>query len=88
MEPNDANMCDSCLRNEFDFSAHLVPKSKVIYCPDCLRFKDNGERWLEMELESVELLRLCVSKLAGLEQFRVKGADFIFIPFSSRFLPL
>ena len=82
--PNPSNMCVACFRRQMDDQNGSVPeKSEVVYCRDCGRYQVNQTQWINAELESPELLQLCLKKLP--QNIRVIEAKFLFTePHSKR----
>ncbi|KAL8448084.1 hypothetical protein Emag_004078 [Eimeria magna] len=65
--PNPRNKCLSCLREELDVSSQVCRTFVVDHCKQCGRFKDAQGKWLPCEIESRELLALCLKKIRGLK---------------------
>eukprot|EP00397_Hematodinium_sp_SG-2012_P033518 GEMP01035826.1.p1 GENE.GEMP01035826.1~~GEMP01035826.1.p1 ORF type:complete len:544 (+),score=109.74 GEMP01035826.1:37-1668(+) len=84
MPPNDSAMCSDCLRSDVDitsgFSRHLV----MPHCRGCNRY--NSPPWVKAELESRELLQVCLKKIKGLKkQAKLVDANFLYTePHSKR----
>jgi len=77
MPPNDSAMCSNCLRSDVDitdgFSRHLV----LPHCRGCNRY--NSPPWVRCELESRELLAVCLKKIKGLKkQVKLIDANFLY----------
>eukprot|EP00732_Lithocolla_globosa_P002898 Lithocolla_globosa_v1_NODE_2066_length_2184_cov_17.276186.p1 type:complete len:498 gc:universal NODE_2066_length_2184_cov_17.276186:1713-220(-) len=83
--PNPANTCVDCIRNEIDISEG-IPKQCVLYfCRMCDRYLLPPSIWTYCELESKELLSLCLKKLRGLSKVRLVDANFVWTePHSKR----
>jgi nonsense-mediated mRNA decay protein 3 len=68
MESNPANMCLACLRARVDISEG-IPKQIVMHqCRGCNRFL--RPPWVSAELESHQLLSICLKKIPGLSKVR------------------
>jgi len=84
MPPNDSAMCANCLRSDVDitegFSRHIV----LPHCRGCNRY--NSPPWVKCELESRELLAVCLKKIKGLKkQVKLIDANFLYTePHSKR----
>ncbi|KAL8448136.1 hypothetical protein Emed_003949 [Eimeria media] len=65
--PNPRNKCLSCLQEELDVSSQVCRTFVVDHCRQCGRFKDAQGKWLPCEIESRELLALCLKKIRGLK---------------------
>jgi nonsense-mediated mRNA decay protein 3 len=78
-------MCVNCLRNRVDIS-ETIPKSAVLHwCRNCGRWLAPPNRWLPAQLESKELLSLCVKTIRGLNKIQLVDAGFIWTePHSKR----
>lgn len=75
MDPNPANKCVNCLRTEVDITDG-IPKSILLYqCRGCGRYLRPG--WVSAELESRELLAVCLKKITGLSRIKLVDAGFI-----------
>ena len=85
IEPNNANRCVNCLRNSIDIT-ELIPKTATInFCKNCERYLNPPNTWVIAELESRELLAICLKKLRGLKSVRLIDANFVWTePHSKR----
>ena len=85
IEPNNANRCVNCLRNSIDIP-ELIPKTATInFCKNCERYLNPPNTWVIAELESRELLAICLKKLRGLKSVRLIDANFVWTePHSKR----
>lgn len=84
IEPNQSNMCIGCLRAKTDISEG-IPKQAVIYfCKSCERYQQDQGKWVRAELESNDLLTLCLKKLKGLSKVEMIDAAFIWTEPHSR----
>ncbi|CBI29817.3 unnamed protein product, partial [Vitis vinifera] len=85
MTPNAANMCVKCLRTEVDITEGLQKHATLVHCPECDRYFRPPKTWIEPQLESKELLTLCLKTLKNLNQVRLIHAEFIWTePHSKR----
>ncbi|KAJ1975633.1 ribosome-binding protein [Dimargaris xerosporica] len=82
--PNPANMCENCIRNEVDITEGIPKQGTIQFCRNCGRYLQPPNYWLSCELESRELLALCVRKLRGLNKVRLIDAGFIWTEPHSR----
>ena len=81
--PNPSNMCMDCIRAKMDLSGKIPEKSEVVYCRDCGRYQVDQTHWINAELESQELLQLCLKKLPS--TIKIIDAKFLFTePHSKR----
>ncbi|CEO98458.1 unnamed protein product (mitochondrion) [Plasmodiophora brassicae] len=81
--PNAANMCGDCLRSQVDLSAMLNKQTTVVFCRECQRYQ-KGTMWAPMELESADLLSLCLKRIKGLEKLKLIDAGFVWTEPHSR----
>lgn len=78
IEPNPANMCSGCLRSRVDITEGITRQcefSKIVeiiifqisgtiyMCKFCDRYFVPPSAWMRAELESKELLSICLKKL-------------------------
>ncbi|GAA5887001.1 hypothetical protein JCM5296_005220 [Sporobolomyces johnsonii] len=85
IEPNGANLCVNCLRNSVDITEGIPKQTSVNWCRGCNRYLSPPSMWTMCELESRELLAICLRKLKGLSKVRLIDAGFIWTePHSKR----
>ncbi|KAI9251565.1 NMD3 family-domain-containing protein [Sporodiniella umbellata] len=83
--PNAANMCVNCIRNEVDITEGIPKNATIHFCRNCERYLQPPGIWVAAQLESRELLTLCLKKLKGLNKVRLVDAGFIWTePHSKR----
>ncbi|EPQ31609.1 uncharacterized protein PFL1_00942 [Pseudozyma flocculosa PF-1] len=83
--PNSANLCLSCLRNSVDITESIPKQATVNFCRNCERYLNPPISWVSAQLESRELLAICLKKLKGLNKVRLIDAGFIWTePHSKR----
>ncbi|PWN22497.1 NMD3-domain-containing protein [Microstroma glucosiphilum] len=83
--PNSANLCISCLRNSVDITEGIPKQATVNFCKNCERYLNPPQSWVLAQLESRELLAICLKKLRGLNKVRLIDAGFIWTePHSKR----
>jgi len=83
ISPNPANMCVQCLRSKVNITDGIQTNITIHECRGCHRFL--GTKWVEMELESRELLSLCLKKISGLQKVKLIDASWIWTePHSKR----
>ena len=83
--PNSANRCVNCLRNSVDITESIPKQSAISFCRNCSRWLSPPQAWLIAELESRELLAICLRKLKGLKEVRLVDAGFVWTePHSKR----
>jgi nonsense-mediated mRNA decay protein 3 len=82
MDPNPANKCVNCLRTEVDITDG-IPKTVLLHqCRGCFRYLRPG--WVSAELESRELLAVCLKRITGLSRIKLVDAGFIWTEPHSR----
>jgi nonsense-mediated mRNA decay protein 3 len=74
--PNPANMCVACIRGRVDITESIPKQSSVYYCKGCARYLQPPKNWVACELESKELLSLCIKRLKGLSKVKLVDAGF------------
>lgn len=80
---NAANTCINCLKSQIDITEG-IPKALILqHCRDCNRYL--RPPWTLCELESAELLALCLKNMTGLKRVKLLDAAFIWTePHSKR----
>jgi len=85
IEPNNANLCVNCLRNSVDITEWIPKQATINFCRNCERYLNPPNSWVSAQLESRELLAICLKKLKGLKHVRLIDASFIWTePHSKR----
>ncbi|KAJ1799062.1 ribosome-binding protein, partial [Coemansia sp. RSA 2399] len=82
--PNPANMCVNCVRSIVDITEGIPKHATVHWCKNCERYLQPPATWMTCDLESRELLALCLKKLKGLTKVRLIDAGFIWTEPHSR----
>ena len=67
-----------------DISAEIPKQATVHFCKGCERYLQPPSQWVTAQLESKELLALCLKKLKGLKGIRLIDASFIWTEPHSR----
>lgn len=81
--PNPSNTCVSCLKSQIDISEGIPKQLVMQHCRDCDRY--NKPPWTKCELESPELLTLCLKQIKGLKRVKLVDAGFVWTePHSKR----
>lgn len=71
--------------NRIDITDGIPKEAAVNFCKGCSRFLAPPTQWVICELESRELLAICLRKLRGLSKVRLIDAGFIWTePHSKR----
>ncbi|KAJ2256437.1 ribosome-binding protein [Coemansia sp. RSA 455] len=82
--PNPANMCVNCVRSIVDITEGIPKQATVHWCKNCERYLQPPASWVGCDLESRELLALCLKKLRGLTKVRLIDAGFVWTEPHSR----
>ncbi|KAJ3046571.1 hypothetical protein HK097_000730 [Rhizophlyctis rosea] len=78
-------MCVNCIRSDVDITEGIPKQATIHFCRGCDRYLQPPGIWVSAELESRELLALCLKKLKGLQKVRLVDAGFIWTePHSKR----
>jgi nonsense-mediated mRNA decay protein 3 len=77
-------LCPECLKLTVDLSSGIQRESVLHVCGDCDRWFSPPTQWLVAQLESRELLALCLRKLKGLNRLRIIDASFVWTEPHSR----
>lgn len=86
IKPNDANMCAKCLNDQVDISEGCCKEMTIFRCRGCMAWFRNPQ-WIIAELESAELLTMCLKKIKGLNKVKLIDAAFVWTePHSKRLI--
>lgn len=77
-------MCYDCIKLTVDITEGIPREANVSFCRNCERFLQPPQHWIKAELESRELLALCLRRLKGLNKVRLIDASFIWTEPHSR----
>jgi len=80
--PNQLNMCMPCLKSKVDISVGISKQVTIFYCRGCGRYQ--RPPWISAELESRELLALCLKKIRGLNKVKLVDANWVWTEPHSR----
>jgi len=64
--PNPSNTCPSCLASKADVTKGIQTEVTLHQCRGCQRWHLEAGKWIACELESRELMSLCLSNVSGL----------------------
>ena len=81
-EPNAANTCINCLKSQIDITEGITKIGQLNHCRECNRY--NGPPWRQYELESADLLALCLKQMKGMKKVKLIDAKFIWTEPHSR----
>ena len=73
---NPSNMCINCIKSQVDITDGIQKQLIIFYCRNCGRY--NAPPYMHIELESKEMLNLCLKKIKGLNN-HVKLINAVFI---------
>ena len=83
---NKAALCPTCLRSEVDITEGIDREQSVHWCRGCERFL--RPPWVSCELESPELLAVCLRNIKGLDRVKLVDANWVWTEPHSRRLKL
>ena len=85
IESNPSNMCANCIRAHVDITQGMQKEYIIVYCPECCRYHQPPKYWGKAELESRELMTLCLKKIKSLSKYHLVDAAFLWTePHSKR----
>jgi len=65
--PNPANACASCLASRADVTRGISTEATLHQCRGCQRWHKDAGKWIACDLESRDLMALCLSNVSGLK---------------------
>ena len=71
--PNSVNTCATCLASASDITHGISTEVTLHQCRSCQRWHKEGGKWLACELESRELMALCLAKTSGIKSTKGTG---------------
>lgn len=77
-------MCYDCIKLNIDITEGIPREANLSFCRNCERFLQPPGQWIRAQLESRELLALCLRRLKGLNKVRLVDASFIWTEPHSR----
>jgi nonsense-mediated mRNA decay protein 3 len=85
MEPNPLNTCLQCIQAKVDITEDLSKLCLLQFCNKCDRYLQPPSSWIKAELESRQLLGVCLKRIKGLSKLHLVDAGFIWTePHSKR----
>ena len=81
-QANAANTCINCLKSQIDITEGISKSLTLQHCRDCNRYL--RPPWTLAELESAELLALCLKNIKGMKTVKLLDASFIWTEPHSR----
>lgn len=82
MAPSASNTCVQCLKSKVDISEGISKNVQLMHCRECNRYK--APPWTACELESPQLLSICLKHVKGLKRVKMIDAGFIWTEPHSR----
>jgi nonsense-mediated mRNA decay protein 3 len=67
MAPNTVNTCATCLASTSDITRGISTEATLHQCRGCQRWHKDAGKWIACELESRELMALCLAHVSGLK---------------------
>ncbi|CAB9500462.1 ribosomal export protein NMD3 [Seminavis robusta] len=67
IDPNAANTCASCLASTSDITRGISTEVHLHQCRGCRRWHRGAGKWMGCDLESRELMSLCLANISGLK---------------------
>ena len=71
--PNAANTCATCLASSADITRGISNEATLHQCRGCQRWHKEAGKWIACELESRELMALCLANVSGLRASKNSG---------------
>ena len=82
MTGNEANTCLNCIKAKVDITEGISKTVVLNHCKECNRYQ--APPWIACELESAQLLSLCLKHIKGLKRVKMLDAGFIWTEPHSR----
>jgi len=82
MTYNPSKMCLDCLKSRVDLASEISKHQTLQFCRHCGKY--NKPPWVRADLESPELLQVCLSRIRGLSRVKFADASFIWTEPNSR----
>ena len=64
--PNSVNTCATCLASQSDITKGISTEATLHQCRGCQRWHKEAGKWIACDLESRELMALCLAHVSGL----------------------
>jgi nonsense-mediated mRNA decay protein 3 len=71
---NTANTCANCLASNADITTNISTSNILHQCRGCQRWAAGNAKWVACDLESRELLAICLQNTSGLKQKKNNGS--------------
>jgi len=76
------NICIKCISNQVDITGGITKEGVLEFCKKCERYL--RPPWIRAELESKELMDICLKKIRGLNKVKLVDVNFIWTEPHSR----
>jgi nonsense-mediated mRNA decay protein 3 len=84
---NKAALCETCLKSQVDITEGIDRNPSVPFCRGCERF-NRSPQWVTCDLESPELMSVCLRVIKGLDKVKLVDANWIWTEPHSRRLKI
>jgi len=68
IDPNALNMCHGCMQTQIDITEQIPKQGQLQMCNKCIRYLQPPNTWISAQLESRELLTVCLKRIKGLNK--------------------
>ena len=87
IEPNAVNMCVQCIKVKANIVEDIETHNILEVCQKCSRVLQPPNQWLKADLESKQLLGICLKRIKGLKKnLRLVDASFIWTESHSKLI--
>ncbi|EGC39957.1 hypothetical protein DICPUDRAFT_147142 [Dictyostelium purpureum] len=82
---NPSNMCVDCIKSQVDITDGIPKQLTIQWCRGCDRYLQPPNHWAIADLESRELLTICIKRIKGLNKVKLVDAGWVWTePHSKR----
>lgn len=75
IDANSRGICEACEKKSIDISSGITKQAMIHYCKTCNRYL--RPPWVNCELESKDMMSLCLSKIKGLNKAKIIDSSFV-----------
>lgn len=75
ISPNNCNTCATCLASQSDVTLGISTEATLHQCRGCQRWHKDANKWIGCDLESRDLMSLCLSNVSGLRSKNSKSGQ-------------
>lgn len=61
-------MCHGCMQTQIDITEQIPKQGQLQMCNKCIRYLQPPNTWISAQLESRELLTVCLKRIKGLNK--------------------